>query len=82
MSTEAMAGIEPEPIIVPGAGLSPPDSTNAHKDGESDSELSELDDPTEELVAEPSFYDGTVPVFEPNMEDFQDFQRYVSTPYR
>lgn len=77
-----MSGIQPEPTIVPGAGLSPPDSTNARKEDGSDSELSELEDPTEELIAEPSYYDGTVPVFEPNMEDFIDFQRYVGTTTR
>lgn len=82
MSTAAVSAStpEPKPQMVP--ALSPPDSNSSLKIEGSDSELSDLEgqEPGEkELVVEPSYYDGTVPVFEPNMEDFSDFQRYVRT---
>ncbi len=67
------------------AGLnSPPESNSALKDDASDSELSDLepDQETSKIPdAEPAYVsDGGVPVFTPTMEQFKDFQRYVSFP--
>lgn len=87
MSTDAMEVLPPAmdaPAPVKElVGLhSPPDSNSALKDGGSDSELSDLEpEPdTEELMGiEPDYIsDGGVPVFRPSMEEFADFQRYVS----
>jgi jmjN domain len=82
MSTDAMAVPAPEGEPV---GLhSPPESNSAPKDLGSDSELSDLEpEPdTDELVGiKPEYIsDGGVPVFRPSMEEFADFQRYVSWP--
>jgi len=76
----AVPAPEGEPV-----GLhSPPDSNSAPKDLGSDSELSDLEpEPdTDELVGiEPEYIsDGGVPVFRPSIEEFADFQRYVSRP--
>jgi hypothetical protein len=77
MSTDAMAVAVPDEGPV---GLnSPPDSNPALGDGGSDSELSDLEpeiDNTAPLVIQPSYYsDGGVPVFEPTMDEFSNFQR-------
>ena len=62
---------------------SPPDSHNdtpSLKHDASDSELSDLEDPEEDIgdVA-PDYYadEGRVPVFKPNMDQFKSFSRYV-----
>jgi hypothetical protein len=66
-------------------GLHSPPETNM-KDTSSDSELSDLEpefDKKDELEdLQPDHYspDGTVPVFKPTMEEFEDFQRYVRDP--
>ena len=64
-------------------GLHSPPETNM-KDTDSDSELSDIE-PEQEKKDElrdlqPDHYspDGTVPVFKPTMDEFEDFQRYVS----
>jgi hypothetical protein len=49
---------------------------------QSDSELTDLDDQKKEddgdnWIEEPAYYDGTVPVFQPTMARFKDFQKYV-----
>ena len=64
-------------------GLQSPPETNL-KDNSSDSELSDLEpeqDSNELHDIKPDHYspDGSVPVFTPSMEEFKDFQRYVST---
>jgi hypothetical protein len=64
-------------------GLHSPPETNM-KDTDSDSELSDIEPEQEkrdELEdVQPDHYspDGTVPVFKPTMDEFEDFQRYVS----
>jgi len=66
-------------------GLHSPPETNM-KDTDSDSELSDIEpelDKKDELTdLHPDHYspDGTVPVFKPTMDEFEDFQRYVSFP--
>ena len=71
---------------------SPPDSTGnkesppaAHKHDVSDSELSDIEDPDEDIGdVEPDHYadDGRVPVFKPTTEQFRSFTRYVSLAIR
>lgn len=86
MSTEAVADPAPlselhESPAAPPAGLSsPPESNNASKLDGSDSELSDIEDPEEEDIGEvlPDHYEGGVPIFTPNMEQFKSFQHYVS----
>jgi hypothetical protein len=80
MSTDATA--VPAPEGGP-QGLSPPDSNPALKDAASDSELSDLE--PDNLMNEPlqikpdHISEGGVPVFKPTMEEFANFQRYVSS---
>ncbi len=64
----------------PPVGLSsPPDSNSALKLDGSDSELSDLDDLEEDIGdVEPDHYEGGVPIFKPNMEQFKSFKHYVS----
>ncbi|OLN86634.1 DNA damage-responsive transcriptional repressor RPH1 [Colletotrichum chlorophyti] len=72
---------------------SPPDSNNAPKSEQSDSELSDLDDdavdPTppkqdeaqvEDDIGEvlPDHWSGTVPVFRPTMHQFKDFKLFMT----
>jgi len=66
---------------------SPPDShkdSRSKRDGSaSDSELSDLEEPEEDIgVVEPDHYadDGRVPVFKPTVAQFKSFTRYVSLP--
>lgn len=80
----------PAPEKEPAGLHSPPDSNPTLKDDGSDSELSDLEpDPEPEPVPapvtnelldlQPDYYsDGGVPVFKPSMEEFADFQRYMS----
>jgi len=79
MSTDATA--VPAPGGDPVGLHSPPDSNSALKDAGSDSELSDLEpdsDVPEPLNITPAYYsDGGVPVFQPSMDEFADFQRYV-----
>lgn len=59
------------------------DSTSLKQDGAaSDSELSDIEDPGEDIgEITPSYYsDGGVPVFEPTMDQFKSFKLYVSFP--
>ena len=72
------------------AGLSsPPDSNNALKLDGSDSELSDIEEPEEDIgEVLPDHYEGGVPIFTPTMEQFKSFSPYVglsitmTTPYR
>lgn len=64
---------------------SPPESngTASHKHDGSDSELSDIEDPEEDIgIVEPDHYadDGRVPVFKPTVDQFKSFTRYVSRP--
>lgn len=85
MSTDAIEVAVPESEVhIPkDAGLSsPPASNNADKLDASDSELSDLDEPEEDIgEVVPDHYadDGRVPVFKPPMSQFKNFQLYVST---
>ena len=70
----------------PETGLHSPPETNM-KDTSSDSELSDLEPENEKSdlgELHPAEYspDGTVPIFKPTMEEFEDFQRYVSSVNR
>lgn len=59
------------------------DSTSLKLDGSaSESELSDLDDPEEDIgEVTPAYYgDGGVPVFEPTMDQFKSFKLYVGFP--
>jgi hypothetical protein len=81
MSTGAIAHTAPllESEKVRSAGISsPPDSNNAMKLDGTDSELSDIEEP-EEDVGEilPKRYEDGVPVFTPTMEQFKDFTRFV-----
>jgi hypothetical protein len=82
MSTDAIAGAVPDVQQTPYPGLhSPPDSNNALKLEGSDSELSDIEDPEEDMgEIEPDYYadDGRVPVFKPTMDQFRSFKLYVS----
>lgn len=66
---------------------SPPDSNQESpllKNDASDSELSDLDEPEEEIgEVKPAYYadDGRVPVFKPNEVQFKSFSRYVCLPH-
>lgn len=56
------------------------DSTSLKQDGSaSESELSDLEDPEEDIgEVTPAYYgDGGVPVFEPTMDQFKSFKLYV-----
>jgi hypothetical protein len=64
-------------------GLSPPPESNgALKLDGSDSELSDIEDPEEEDIGEivPDHYECGVPIFKPTMDQFKNFQHYVSPP--
>jgi hypothetical protein len=62
------------------AGLSsPPDSNNALKLDGSDSELSDIEEPEEDIgEVVPDHYEGGVPIFMPTMDQFKSFTPYVS----
>ncbi|KAH8593244.1 hypothetical protein B0O99DRAFT_516058 [Bisporella sp. PMI_857] len=68
---------------------SPPDSNKespSHKHDASDSELSDIEDPEEDIgVIQPEEYadEGRVPVFKPTMAQFKSFTRYMEgvNPY-
>lgn len=64
------------------AGLSsPPDSNNALKLDGSDSELSDIEEPEEDIgEVLPDRYEGGVPIFTPTMEQFKSFSPYVRPP--
>ncbi|KAF8864337.1 hypothetical protein BDZ45DRAFT_582339 [Acephala macrosclerotiorum] len=72
----------PATDTVPAGLHSPPDSNSARKDGGSDSELSDLepDHETNDLLnVQPEYIsEGNVPVFRPTMEEFKDFQKYLT----
>lgn len=80
MATAAMAVPAPE---TEKQLHSPPDSHNdapSLKHDASDSELSDLEDPEEDMgEVEPEYYadDGRVPVFKPNMAQFKSFSNYM-----
>lgn len=81
MATAVEGGAVPQvaPDAAPGLS-SPPDSHNASALDSSDSELSDLDDPEEDIgEVVPDYYadDGRVPVFKPTMHQFKDFKLYV-----
>jgi hypothetical protein len=84
MSTVAMAIPGPE---TDNQLHSPPDS---HKDSPSlkqdgsDSELSDLEEPEEDIgEIVPAYFadDGRVPVFKPTVAQFKSFSRYVCIPH-
>lgn len=86
MSTDAIEVAVPESEVpapqVP-ALSSPPGSNDAMKVDASDSELSDIEEPEEDIgEVEPDHYadDGRVPVFKPPMSQFKNFQLYVSPP--
>jgi hypothetical protein len=59
------------------------DSTSLKHDGSaSESELSDLEDPEEDIgeVAPAYIGDGGVPVFKPTMDQFKSFALYVGLP--
>jgi hypothetical protein len=81
MSTDPIAEMASLPVSEESrtAGLSsPPESNNALKLDGSDSELSDLEEPEEDIgEVLPDHYEGGVPIFTPTMEQFKSFQPYV-----
>jgi hypothetical protein len=92
MSTDAIVEMAPLPVGEeprPAGLSSPPESNNALKLDGSDSELSDIEEPEEDIgEVVPDHYDGGVPIFTPTMEQFKSFTPYVSLskvttkPYR
>ncbi len=82
MSTDPIVEIASLPVSEESrpAGLSsPPDSNNALKLDGSDSELSDIEEPEEDIgEVFPDHYEGGVPIFTPTMEQFKSFSPYVS----
>ena len=84
MSTDPIAEVaslpQSEGSRQPGLS-SPPDSTNALKLDGSDSELSDIEEPEEDIgEILPDHYEGGVPIFKPTMEQFKSFSPYVGPP--
>ena len=81
MSTDAIAETASLPVGEESrsSGLSsPPDSNNALKLDGSDSELSDIEEPEEDIgEVLPDHYEGGVPIFTPTMEQFKSFTPYV-----
>jgi len=82
MSTDAIVEMAPPPVGKeprPACFSSPPESNNALKLDGSDSELSDIEEPEEDIgEVVPDHYDGGVPIFTPTMEQFKSFTPYVS----
>jgi len=80
MSTDTKAA----PAVDLGNHLhSPPESSGSHKHEGSDSELSDIEDPEDdigEIVPDHYADDGRVPVFKPTVDQFKSFSRYASRP--
>jgi hypothetical protein len=82
MSTDAIAEVASLPVSEESrpAGLSsPPDSNDALMLDGSDSELSDIEEPEEDIgEVVPDRYEGGVPIFTPTMEQFKSFTPFVS----
>ncbi|RFU33611.1 hypothetical protein B7463_g2750, partial [Scytalidium lignicola] len=87
MSADAIVVDAPPSDKTPNVGLSSPPQSNPEsnpaleaKMDESDSELSDIEDPEDDLAdVEPAFWadDGHVPVFKPTPNQFKTFNRYM-----
>lgn len=83
MSTDAIVEAPSLPVSEeprPAGISSPPDSSGALKLDGSDSELSDIEEPEEDIgEVVPDRYEGGVPIFIPTMEQFKSFTPFVST---
>ena len=81
MSTDVTAHTAslPESHVQPPVGLSsPPDSNDALKLEGSDSELSDIEEPEEDIGdVVPDRYENGVPIYKPTMAQFKNFAPYV-----
>ncbi|KAL9050503.1 MAG: hypothetical protein Q9162_006610, partial [Coniocarpon cinnabarinum] len=78
MATEVAESIEVPNVAQEHKPMTPPTSEEGNKHDPDQSDLSDLDLDDDEEIEPAYYYDGgKIPVFEPNIDQFRDFKRFI-----